>query len=919
MADTLPPQAHRAPRWHLLVSLLMAATGLGLTLLVSLHIQHDARMQLEARFRQHALERAALINERLESRRRELNSVRSLFTSSSLVTPDEFQRFTQPLLDQHLAIYYSPLLELDAVQGRQQLQAFSRQASELTGKPFSLLRFDDQGASIPLPPGDRHYPLLMQNSWCTALPLGLDLSLPGPLRSGLDTALDSGRVGVGGLQQMACAQQQTLHGLVLSVGLYRPLGNTAHSPLSGALFSLVNLNELLTSHLPTLDDRSDLSITLLPAGEQALSLHFGASPLEGTHLEVTQALGVGKRSHLLVLHPGHEFTRLNPLPPIWPILLSGSLASLVLAGLLYTLLHQRHHALQLVANRTSELLRSREQLHVVEERWNLALDSAGDGVWDWDLAHDRLYLSPTWKRMLGHREGEIGSSPDEWRNRVHPDDIHQCRLALRNHLRKGKPSYICEHRLRCADGKWKWVLSRGRVVERDDDGTPLRLIGTLSDISRRKALELKLSDTNERLHALLESATQVAIIAVGSHGLIESFNRGAEHLLGYQREELEDTAPAAQLLDSIDEDATLHFDTLLGGHQHCELETRLVNALQQRIPVTLMLSRIQGSGYLLVAIDISERIQARAALEKNSLLLSHIAAQVPGVLFQMRQFRDGHLSMPWVSSGLQGHFGLSPQQVQSDASMLFGRILAEDRVAVLDGIRDSANRLSRWQQDFRARLPGHPARWFHGEAVPETQEDDSVLWHGYLTEINELKRVEDELRTLTITDPLTGIYNRRHFREQLGLELARHSRGHGDLSVIMLDIDHFKRINDRFGHDVGDLVLKEMCLRVGRLLRRIDLFCRLGGEEFAILCPQTDLENARLLAERLRRGLQDENFPSAGRVTASFGIAAAVPGDNGDLLLQRADRALYAAKGSGRNRVCDPSHSLPAGRDQPVD
>jgi diguanylate cyclase (GGDEF)-like protein len=196
--------------------------------------------------------------------------------------------------------------------------------------------------------------------------------------------------------------------------------------------------------------------------------------------------------------------------------------------------------------------------------------------------------------------------------------------------------------------------------------------------------------------------------------------------------------------------------------------------------------------------------------------------------------------------------------------------------------------------------------------VPERLADGSVLWHGFIADISSLKQVEHELRTLTITDPLTGIHNRRHFLDQLDIELTRHTRTQRPLSLIMLDIDHFKRVNDTWGHDTGDQVLQELCRRIATRLRRIDMFCRLGGEEFIIICPETDASQAIHLAEVLRHLVQDTPFAQVGQITASFGVSSAHPGDSHERLLQRADQALYTAKNSGRNRVCGEAAPLPA-------
>ncbi|HKL20818.1 MAG TPA: diguanylate cyclase [Tichowtungia sp.] len=167
----------------------------------------------------------------------------------------------------------------------------------------------------------------------------------------------------------------------------------------------------------------------------------------------------------------------------------------------------------------------------------------------------------------------------------------------------------------------------------------------------------------------------------------------------------------------------------------------------------------------------------------------------------------------------------------------------------------------------------------------------------------ELARKNQELERLAVCDRLTGLYNRRKLDERLEQELTRAARYNRPLSVIMLDLDHFKEINDTCGHPAGDTVLAESAVRLKRALRKNDTVGRWGGEEFLILCPETGLRDAAGLAERLRQTFADRDFPEAGRLTASFGVAACRAEDQPNKLLSRADRALYRAKKSGRNRV----------------
>jgi two-component system, cell cycle response regulator len=163
----------------------------------------------------------------------------------------------------------------------------------------------------------------------------------------------------------------------------------------------------------------------------------------------------------------------------------------------------------------------------------------------------------------------------------------------------------------------------------------------------------------------------------------------------------------------------------------------------------------------------------------------------------------------------------------------------------------------------------------------------------------------ERVRQLAYIDGLTGIFNRRFFELRISEEIERSRRFDSGMAVIMLDIDHFKRLNDEFGHLLGDEVLRQVSSIFNQQLRKIDIVCRYGGEEFAILLPQTNLEHSMSVAEKLRRLVETWQFPGVPRpVTISAG-AATYPdhGATRDELVKAADAGLYAAKQAGRNRV----------------
>ncbi len=435
--------------------------------------------------------------------------------------------------------------------------------------------------------------------------------------------------------------------------------------------------------------------------------------------------------------------------------------------------------------------------------------------------------------------------------------------------------------------------------------------------------EKQLRGAHGQLRSMLNAATQVAIIATDLRGVINTFNAGAEQMLGFKSEQV----LGRMTLES------LHLGTELDAHaaslrvtmgkrippsqamlvespdaQHEAREWTLVRQDGSHLTVNMLATVLLDDfglwvGHLAIYLDITEQKRAYEALAARDRLLKKLSSHVPGGIFQFILEPKGSARFIYASDGMSDIYEIDPGELQQDANRVFQRIHPLDLERVRESIRLSALQLSHWREEYRVLLPQRGLRWIRGEATPEELAGGGTLWHGYVSDISDLKRVEEELRALSITDSLTGIHNRRYFQDRLRAEMVRLNRLSGALSLIMLDIDHFKRINDQYGHAVGDAVLQEVCKRIGQRLRRTDVFCRLGGEEFVVLCPQTDGDQAHNLAMELWQSLRSAPMESVTRVTASFGVAS-WRGDEGiDELLLRADSAVYVAKQSGRDRV----------------
>ena len=173
-----------------------------------------------------------------------------------------------------------------------------------------------------------------------------------------------------------------------------------------------------------------------------------------------------------------------------------------------------------------------------------------------------------------------------------------------------------------------------------------------------------------------------------------------------------------------------------------------------------------------------------------------------------------------------------------------------------------------------------------------------------MTDITEEEHYKSQLEHLIIHDELTGVYNRHYFNRTLEQEIKRHQRYQSPFSMAFMDIDHFKMINDTYGHDVGDAVLVSLAKNISSLLRSTDVFCRVGGEEFVIMMPETSLENALIISERIRstvEGISSKDVPE--KITISMGLVELNSWDNVQSFYKRADEALYKAKENGRNRI----------------
>lgn len=234
------------------------------------------------------------------------------------------------------------------------------------------------------------------------------------------------------------------------------------------------------------------------------------------------------------------------------------------------------------------------------------------------------------------------------------------------------------------------------------------------------------------------------------------------------------------------------------------------------------------------------------------------------------------------------------------------RIHPQDWPATEDALRAHLeHRAPFFEAEYRLRLKRKVWIWVltRGKVIEHDRRGQPLRACGIVMDIAIRKQLEDNLRQLAATDPLTGAFNRRHLMEVIVTETRRAQRHARPLSLIMFDIDHFKNINDSFGHEQGDAVLQRVATLVRERLRHSDILVRWGGEEFMILAPETALPQALALADTLRAGLHQSPVTGIGPVTASFGVAQYRTDETVDQWLKRVDGLVYQVKHHGRDNV----------------
>jgi diguanylate cyclase (GGDEF)-like protein/PAS domain S-box-containing protein len=433
-------------------------------------------------------------------------------------------------------------------------------------------------------------------------------------------------------------------------------------------------------------------------------------------------------------------------------------------------------------------------------------------------------------------------------------------------------------------------------------------------LSRFEAQRSEMQMLGQFRESVIDNAA-IWINVLDKNARVTVWNQAAEQISGYCRQEVLGGLDVWELLypdPGYRSEITAMVDGIIQEGAEVEDYQTRIRAKNGAIKTIAWNSRRffderdEVIGSIAIGRDITSSEETRQALIERERQLANLMAHLPGMAY--RRMNDAAWTMKFASGGCRNLTGFPPADLIENAALPYAHIVHDaDRTQVEKKIRLASEEGRLFAAEYRIIRKNGDMVWVWEQGQGVTVGEETFL-EGIIIDISSRKKMELELERLAIHDPLTGLYNRRELERRLGEELARARRYGHCLGLLWIDLDHFKSVNDLFGHQAGDEVLRRISRMLHACIRSADYIGRYGGEELIVVLPEVDETEAEKMAHRLRHSLETTriSIPGGGKVTvtASIGVAAyPVHGLSMKILLRSADEAMYDAKKKGRNNV----------------
>ena len=541
----------------------------------------------------------------------------------------------------------------------------------------------------------------------------------------------------------------------------------------------------------------------------------------------------------------------------------------------------------------SETINNKEQILKELQQANLIMENSPVVIFRWK-AVDGWPVEYVSKNIIqfGYSDKELLSGEISFSSIIHPDDLERVGREVAEYSSKNVEKFNQEYRIISPSGEVFWIDDR-TTVERDSSGKVIYFQGVIFDITNRKQAELD--------YQSLFEGTGTAMCVIDAKGILTLVNQKVAQILQTDISNIIGTT-FLEWISDVDKKRMMdyHLARLRGEKGLPEnYEFQFINKKGHTSWAMINLTFIKDTAQTLASMsDISEIKQTEHALEKAIVSQNAILAAVPDLMFEIDA--NGQYLNIWAHN---------PQELAKNKEQLLGQTISEilptdTAVQVMEALKEASEKGTSFGKQIQIDTP-KGREWFE---LSVSLKDSNITPNSFIVlsrNITERKQMEEKLIYLSNYDTLTNLYNRRMLEEKLIKDIQRTNRYNHPLSLFMIDIDHFKNVNDTYGHHAGDIVLAKVASVLKESIRETDYAVRYGGEEFVIVLPETSLDKAVELAERLRIKIADTNIElddNSLSVTVSIGVSD-FSGETLGNLINLADSAMYEAKESGRNCV----------------